>query len=217
MAGWRGWASGRRLWLPAVLWPIAVVVVYTRWWLGTAGPWAPPDDPYGPSLRSLAPFLGGTLALYGVLPGVDWVDLQAVTHPQRRDTIAVGVVIAAFAGIAPLVRHLYDLSDIQTLFIPEVIEAAPFRDFLVSGLHTAAVLGATCAAVGIFGRVFGPIAGLACYLGMLTIQGYRLAPALIPRLPDPHPPLAIAGALLTVVVGLACFRLTRSGTRPLIK
>ncbi|MEA5053611.1 MAG: hypothetical protein VB093_09240 [Propionicimonas sp.] len=194
-----------------------MALVYLRWWLGTAGPWAPPDDEYGPSLRSFAPFVGGLVAIYGVLPAMDWIDLQAVTHPQRRDTLAVGVVLVAFAGVAPLVRWFYEVSDLHRLFIPEVIQLAPARDFLVSGLHTAAVLGASCAMVALLGRRLGPAAGLVCYLGMLTVQGYRLAPGLIPRLGDPQSVVSVIAALLTALLGLVAFRLSRSGARPLIR
>lgn len=216
-AGWRGWASGRQLWLPVAMWLLALVVVYTRWWNVMEGPWSPSDDIYGPSLRSFAPFLGGAIALYGILPAADWIDLQAVTRPHLRDALAAGAVVGAFAGIPPLVRWLYDLNDLYILFVPEAIQVNSFRAFLLSGIEVAAVLGATCAMLGLSGRLFGPMMGLVCYAGLITIQGYRLAPALIPRLSDPHSALSVTGAFLTVAFGLAVFRLTRSGTQPLIK
>ncbi|MGC3952909.1 MAG: hypothetical protein QM804_01420 [Propionicimonas sp.] len=217
MSGWRGWASGRRPWLPAVAWVLALVVVCVRWWGVMTGPWSPYDDLYGPSLRGFAPFLGGAVALYGVLPRADWIDLQAVVSPQGRDTVAAAAVVVTFAAIPSLVRWLFTVSDFHTWFAPENVQLNSARAFALTGLEVAAVLGATCGMVGLVGRRFGPIAGLVCYAGLITIQGYRLAPALIPRLGDPHSPWSYLGALLTVVLGLTAFRLSRSGTRPVIR
>lgn len=216
MQNWRGWASGRQLWLPVVAWVLALMVVYVRWWGIMTGPWSPYDDLYGPSPRGFVPFLGGAVALYGILPRADWIDLQAVARPQRRDTIVAALVVGAFGAIPPLVRWLITLSNFYTWFKPENIQLNSVSAFALTGLEVAAVLGATCGMVGLVGRRFGPIAGLVCYAGLITIQGYRLAPVLIPRLGDPHSSWSYLGVLLTVVLGLTAFRLSRSGTRPVI-
>ncbi|MGC3952910.1 MAG: hypothetical protein QM804_01425 [Propionicimonas sp.] len=211
---WRVWASGRRLGLSLALWLAALLIVYFRGWPGMLGPWAPSNDEYAASLWTFVPFATGAMALWGILPRADWIDLQAVTHPHRRDTMAAAVVIAAFAGIQALVGWLYNLDDRLTWFIPEALIVFPVEIYLLGALQTAALLGASCGMVGLLGRTLGPIAGFACYLGLLLIQGYRLAPALIPRLGDDHSPWSYTGAALTVVLGLAAFRLTRSGTQP---
>ena len=215
--GWRGWASGRQLWLPVLAWVLALVVVYVRWWGIMTGPWSPHDDLYGPSPRGFAPFLGGAVALYGILPRADWIDLQAVARPQRRDAVAAALVVGAFGAIPSLVRWLFTLSDFYTWFKPENIQLNSVCAFALTGLEVAVVLGATCGMVGLFGRRFGPMAGLVCYFGLITIKGYRLAPTLIPRLGDDHSAVSYVGALLTTILGLAAFRLTRSGTQPGIR
>lgn len=213
---WRSWAAGRRLGLTLTLWVAALLVVYFRGWPGMIGPWAPENDQYAASLWTFVPFATGAMALWGILPRTDWIDLQAVTHPHRRDTIAATVVIAAFAGTQALVGWLYNLDDRFTWFVPEALVVFPVEIYLLGALQTAALLGAVCGMVGLLGRTLGPIGGFACYVGLLTIQGYRLAPALIPRLGDERSPASFAGALLTVVLGLTAFRLSRSGTRPVI-
>lgn len=217
MESWRSWASGRPLWLPLALWALTLLIVYPLGWSGMTSPLAPSDDGQAIAVWSFVPFFSGALALYGIVPRADWIDLQAVTHPHRRDTVAAAVLITAFAGVAPLVGWLWTWYRPHSWFMPDALDLFPFEIFALGGLQTAAVLGATCAMVGLLGRTLGPIAGFACYLGLLTIQGYRLSPALIPRLPDEHPPLSFAGAALTVTIGLAAFRLTRSGTQPVTR
>lgn len=212
----RSWASGRRLGLSLTLWAAALLIVYFRGWPGMLGPWAPENDEYAASLWTFVPFATGAMALWGILPRADWIDLQAVTHPHRRDAIAAAVVIAAFAGIQALTGWLYNLDDRFSWFMPEALVVFPVEIYLLGALQTAALLAATCGMVGLLGRTLGPIAGFACYLGLLIIQGYRLAPALIPRLGDDHSPLSYAGAALTVILGLAAFRFTRSGAQPMV-
>lgn len=212
-----GWASGRRPRLVAGMWVLAFALVYLWWWVAGIWPGSPWEDNYGIFLISAAPTLAGAMALYGILPGIDWVDQQAVTHPQRRDTVAAGVIAVVFAGIPPLARWLFDVTTLYLRFVSETRLPPPdARYFWMWGLETGVVLAATCGMVGLLGRLLGPLMGLACFAALLTIQGYRLAPELIPRVDGPHSALAFAGALLTVAIGLAAFRLSRSGTRPLI-
>jgi hypothetical protein len=213
---WRGWAAGRRLGRSLTLWVAALLIVHFHGWPGMTGPWAPANDEYAASLWTFVPFAAGAMALWGILPQADWIDLQAVTYPHRRDSMAAGVVIVAFAGIQALVGWLYHLDDRLTWFLPEALEVFPVEIYLLGALQTAALLGATCGMVGLLGRTLGPIAGFACYLGLLIIQGYRLAPALIPRLGDEHSAVSYLGATLTVIIGLTVFRLSRSGTRPTV-
>lgn len=222
---WSGWALGRRPRLVAGVWALTLVVVYMWWWMAAGGPWAPFDDQYGIFTVALVPTLAGIIAFYGILPRLDWVDLQAVMRPQRRDTIAAGVLVLAFAGIPPLVRWAFTLNPVFLVFVPaeripgpEYLDsAAPFDYFWIFGLGVGAVLGATLMMISLFGRLIGPLAGVVCYAGLVTIQGYRLAPELIPRVDQPHSPLAIAAAILTTIIGLTAFRLSHSGARPLIR
>lgn len=213
---WRAWASGRRLGLSLALWIAALLIVYFRGWPGMLGPWAPENDQYAASLWTFVPFVAGAMALWGILPRADWIDLQAVTHPHRRDAIAAAVVMAAFAGIQALTGWLYNLDDRFSWFMPEALVVFPVEIYLLGALQTATLLGATCGMIGLFGRTLGPIAGFACYAGLLIIQGYRLAPWLIPRLADERTPASYLGAVLTVALGLTAFRVRHSGARPLI-
>ncbi|MEA5116017.1 MAG: hypothetical protein VB036_00195 [Propionicimonas sp.] len=220
----RGWASGRQLWLPAGLWGLSLVAVYLGWWAGSDGPWAPFSDPYYTRVMSFVPSLAGAAALYGILPQLTWIDRQAVSHPQRWDTVAAGGVITSFAALPPLVRWLFALNPFYARFVPENLlpdpsaldEAAPFHYFWFLMVETAAVLGATCVMIGLLGRLFGPLAGIGCYLALLVSQGYRLAPGLVPRLDQPHSVVSVLVALLAVVLGLVAFRSSRSGASPLI-
>jgi hypothetical protein len=225
MAGWRGWAKGRSLWLPFSAWVAALVAVYTRWWVSSDGPWAPFEDPHYISALQFVPILAGLVAFYGILPRMDWIDAQAITGPYRRDVTAAVMLIAAFAAISPLMRVLFDLNSFYTNFVPENFRVAdptrldedlPFFWFVESGIVVAAVLGCTCLMVSLIGRTLGPISGLLCYAAILVIQGYRLAPALFPRIDQLTLPItAYATAALTIVLGLAAFRLSKSGTAPL--
>lgn len=221
----KGWASGRRLWLAGGLWVLTFLSVYLWWWQGAQWPWAPFEDQYGIYVVGTAPAVGGAMAIYGLLPGVDWIDLQAVTHPQRRDVIAAGLLVIGFAAIPPLVRWLFTLSTWYLRFVPEPFQPAnpaspdapaPFHFFWDYGFGVATSLGATLALTGAIGRLLGPLTGILCYAGLLTIQSRRLAPGLIPRLDAPQTALSLTGGLLTVALGLAAFRLSRSGARPLI-
>lgn len=52
--------------------------------------------------------------------------------------------------------------------------------------------------------------GSGCWFeGQVAAEGFELVD-------EPHSALALADALFTVILGLAAFRLSRSGTRPLI-
>lgn len=217
MTGWRGWASGRRPWLVGVLWLLALLGVYLWWWVAGIWPWSPWEDEYGIFVISAVPTLAGAIALYGVLPGMDWIDLQAVTHPHGRDTLAAGVIVVAFAGIPPLVSWLFEATDLYLRFVSETrLPPPPTGWFWIWGLEVGAVLGASCAMVGLLGRLLGPLTALMSLSALLTIQGERLAPDLIPRVNEPHSALSLGGAALTVALGLAAFRVSRSGVRPLI-
>lgn len=203
--------------MPLALWVAALLIVYFRGWPGMLGPWAPENDEYAASLWTFVPFATGAMALWGILPRAAWIDLQAVTHPHRRDTMAAAVLIAAFAGTQALVGWLYNLDDRFTWFVPEALEVFPVEIYLLGALQTAALLGATCGMVGLLGRTLGPVAGFGCYAALLIIQGYRLAPALIPRLGDERSAVSYLGATFSVVIGLTVFRLSRSGTRPTVE
>lgn len=225
MSGWRGWASGRQPWLTAGLWVAALLCTYLWWHQGAGWPFAPFEDQYGIYVIGAAPAFAGAMAIYGLLPGLDWVDLQAVTRPQRRDTIAAGLLVVAFAAIPPLVRWLFTLSTFYLRFMPESRQPAnpaspdapvPFHYFWHFGLGVGITLGATVLLVGVAGRFLGPLTGILCYAVLLTIQARRLAPGLFPRLDESETALSVTLALLTVAIGLTVFRLSRSGTRPLI-
>jgi len=227
-AAWAGWAKGRILWLPAAGWLAALGVVYTQWWQGLDGSWAPHDDSYFVTVMEIAPVLAGLIGIWGILPRMDWVDAQATTHPQRRDTIAATILAAAFALIPPLTRWLFTLNAAYTAFIPPdytIADPAQLADALPTAVvwqlvpHIAGVLGLAILLTSILGRTFGPIAGLAGYIGILFIQGYRLAPALLPRMFDRTAPDAwvtpATGTILPsaiLIAALAAFRLTHSGT-----
>jgi len=99
------------------------------------GPWAPENDQYAASLWTFVPFATGAMALWGTLSRADWIDLQAVTHPHRRDTIAATVVIAAFAGTQALVGWLYNLDDRFTWFVPEALVVFPVEIYLLGALR----------------------------------------------------------------------------------
>ncbi|MCW5952315.1 MAG: hypothetical protein KIT69_08665 [Propionibacteriaceae bacterium] len=225
LQSWRGWASGRQLRLTGGLWALAFVGVYVWWWRAVDWPWASFGDSYSINVVGVVPALAGAMAIYGVLPGADWIDLQAVTHPQRRDTIAAGLLVVAFSAIPPLVRWLFTLSDFYLNFVSEGALAGwmatpdapvPFHYFWDFGLGVGITLGATLLLVGVVGRPLGPLTGVLCYSGLLTLQSWRLAPGLIPRLDEPRTALSLTTGLLTVVIGLTVFRLSRSGARPLI-
>lgn len=224
ITGWRGWVYGRRLWLPAVLWVLAVAVVYVWWWVRADWPWTPDDDRYSTVIVGIIPALTGALALYGVLPGQDWVDLQAVTHPQRRDTLAAGLIIVAFAALPPLVRWLFTLNTFYLRFVPGDILSdplalegvAPLYLFWGLAFETGIVIGATCLVTGVVGRLLGPLMGIVCYSSLLTIQGYRMMPFAFPRLGDDRSELSLVTGTLVVAIGLMAFRVSRSGARPLI-
>lgn len=224
MTGWRGWASGRQPWLTVGLWLAAVGSVYLWWWGRADWPWVPWGDPYSINAVGAIPALAGAMAIYGVLPGADWIDLQAVTRPQLRDTITTGLLVVAFAAIPPLARWLFTLGDLYLTFLPEDrvfswqvgADVLPFPHFWAFGLGVGTALGATLLLVGVFGRLLGPLTGILCYSALLTIQSWRFAPTLIPRVYEPHTALSLSAGLLTVVLGLVGFRLSRSGTRPLI-
>lgn len=221
MTGWRGWASGRRLWLTGGLWLLALLSTYAWWWMRADWPWTPFDDKYSTVIAGIVPTLSGAIALYGILPGLDWVDLQAVTRPQLRDTAAATLIVVAFAALPPLIRWLLTLDAFYLRFVPENILAEPespqwVAQFWGLGLETGFVIGATCLMTGLLGRLLGPLMGIVCYSGLLTIQGYRLMPLTFPRLGDVRSGLSLVAAALVVVLGLAAFRLSRSGARPLI-
>lgn len=225
MTGWRGWASGRQLWLAVGLWVAAAGSVYLWWWGVADWPWAPWGDSYSINAVGAVPALAGAMAIYGVLPGADWIDLQAVTRPQLRDTIAAGLLVVAFAAIPPLTRWLFTLGDFYLTFLPKdrlfswgasPDELVPSHYFWYFGFGVGMTLGATLLLVGTFGRLFGPLTGILCYSLLLTVQSWRLAPSLFPRGDEPQTTLSLTTGLLTVVVGLIVFRLSRSGTRPLI-
>lgn len=225
MIGWRGWASGRRPWQVGALWVAAFVTVYVWWWRAADWPWAPFSDSYSINVVGVVPALAGAMAIYGVLPGADWIDLQAVTHPQRRDTVAAGLLVVAFSAIPPLVRWLFTLGDFYLNFVSEdalwgweasPVELVPFHYFWDFGFGVGMTLGATLLLVGAFGRLFGPLTGILCYSLLLTVQSWRLAPSLFPRGDEPQTALSLTTGLLTMLLGLTVFRLSRSGTRPLI-
>ena len=229
ISGWMGWAKGRMLWLPAVAWAAALIIVYTQWWQWLDGPWAPHDDSYYVTLLEVGPVLAGLVSIWGILPRMDWIDAQAVTHPQRRDLVAMVALIGAFALISPLARWLFALSPFYTTFVPPaftVADPAQLDDALPYGViwqyvpHIAGVLGLAVLLTGILGRVFGPILGFLGYVGVLFIQGHRLAPMLIPRMLNRTAPdvwvTPTTGAIIPVAViaiGLTIFRLSNSGTR----
>ncbi len=214
----KGWASGRRPWLVAALWALAFVLVYLWWWVAGIWPGSPWEDTYGIFMISAAPTLAGAMALFGILPGVDWVDQQAVAHPQRRDTVAAGVIAVTFGAIPPLARWLFDVTTLYLRFVSETRLPPPdARYFWMWGLETSVVLAVTCGMVGLLGRLLGPLMGLACFAALLTIQGYRVAPELIPRVGEQYSLVSYVGALLTITLGLGAFRLSRSGTRPLMR
>lgn len=223
-SGQVGWAGGRLSWLPASAWLLTVLVVYALWWVGGSGPWSPFEDQHYVWMNVLAPVVAGSIAAYGILPRVDWVDQQAVTRPQWRDTVALALLLVAFSVVPLLARWLLSLGDAYLFFAPEGTQSSvQFLDpnFVAASwrysLDVATVLAAMCLLVAVVGRRLGPLTGPACLLALLYMQGYRLAPAWFPRVDDPSDwrPAALVAAL--VVGGLAAFRLSSSGARPLIR
>jgi hypothetical protein len=226
IAGWTAWARGRVLWLPVAAWLVALVLVYTQWWQYMGVP-SPHADEYLITLLEIAPVMAGLVAIYGILPRMDWIDAQAVTHPQRRDLTAAAVLVGAFALIPPLVRWLFSLHPFYTVFVlPEssaadpanLGRALPYSIIWPYVVFIAGVLGFALLATGFLGRTCGPILGLLGYFAVLCVQGYRLAPALIPRVLDRTetgefvmPPTGAIVPIATLIVGLAVFRLSESG------
>lgn len=224
ISGWRGWASGRRVWLTVGAWVVCLALVYMWWWVGTDGPWAPFEDAYYARLWSFGPVIAGSVAIYGILPGLDWVDLQAVTHPHRRDAVAAGVLVAAFALIPPLARWLFGLGNFYANFIPSdrlpdpnaLDDIVPASVFWLVAVEVATVLGATLLLTAAVGRLIGPLTGPVCHLALLTVMGYRLAPAWFPRLDEAQGWLPVVAGVTVMAIGIAAFRLSRSGARTLL-
>jgi hypothetical protein len=186
---WLSWAKGRSLWLPAVAWIAAILFVYTLWCYKVFGFWAPYYDDYGISALEIAPIVAGLIAIYGILPRMDWIDAQAISHPQRHDSIAAVTLVCSFALIPPLARWLFSLSDFYVNFIPvkyrypgqDWLQAIPYNVIWVYAAFIVGVLGLGILMAGLAGRTVGPILGLLSYAAILYISGISACPRAHPK------------------------------------
>lgn len=173
-----GWRSGRTLWLTVAAWVATLGLLYAWWWRAFDGPWAPPDDPRYVQLFELLPIVGSIVALYGVQPRLDWIELQSPRPTRTLNTVAAGAVVVAFALLPLLTIWLWHHSDLYTLFVPEMYtylrqgEFGTYSLFGAFACNTIIVLGLACLTTAFVGRALGPLSAIVWFALLLVAQGH---------------------------------------------
>ncbi len=169
-----GWWIGRRPVFLAGGVTVALLLLYPWLWVAFSGPWAPFERPRHLQLFELVPVACGAVALYGILPGLRWVE---DTSPRRlwvRDATAALGVILGFASMPAVVRWMWAHSSLYLAFLPAnmVSEPPPMGDFAAFGLNIAAVLALACLTTPLIGPLLGPASGV-WWLGVLLVAQGR--------------------------------------------
>lgn len=222
-----GWRSGRAWWLPPVAAGGALIPLYAVWWPAFDGPWAPFNEPRYVQVAELVPILTGIIALYGVLPRMDWIDLQSPKRIRVYDTLAAVALVCGFGILPTFARWLWSLSDLYTNFVPpnlaladpsKLAETAPYSAFLATGANIVIVLCLACLITALLGRTLGPAGGVVAFALLLVAQGFLGLPFLAGRgvglytltAPD------VVFVACTAAVSMAAYHWTAAGTRPIV-
>jgi hypothetical protein len=152
---------------------------------------------------------GGIAGLYGIAPGLVWVERQSPRVIWARDAAASAAVIAVFSALPVFVRWLWGLSDFHAYFLPpdrrlwlvgeELAKTAPFGWFAAFGLNIAAVLALACLTTRIVGPLLGPASAALWFVALLVAQGYGRWPILT-RADDVAPTFTAPDAVLAVAL-----------------
>ncbi|MFT3889610.1 MAG: hypothetical protein QM713_15815 [Arachnia sp.] len=203
-----GWGSGRSLWLAAAGFAVGVALLYPFLYVSFTGPWAPFEAPRWVALLEVVSIGGGIAGLYGIVPGLAWVERQSPRAIWARDAAAAAAVIAAFAALPVVVRWLWALSDVYRWFLPAdrqdwmtpelIAETLTYDTVAAWGLNIAAVLACACLTTRVVGPLLGPASAMLWFVGLLVAQGYGRWPILtradeaVPTLTTPDAVLLIA-------------------------
>lgn len=202
---------------------VTLGLLYPWWWVPIDGPWAPPENPRYVQMYELLPILGATVALYGVQPRMDWIDLQSPRPLAGFTTAAAGVVIATFALLPLVVLWLWRVSDFYALFLPEGMglteegRLPTYSFFIAFACNIIIVLGLACFTIALIGRALGPLSAIMWFALLLVIQGHLrwqgLASVAINRKPPEPSLLGAAIAAATLTLGLYTYHRSAAGTQ----
>lgn len=219
----RWWSAGRALLLSIVAVTVTMSLLYLWWWVSIDGAWAPRDDPRYVQMHELLPILGGMVALYGVQPRLDWIDLQSPRPMSSFNTVAAGVVIVTFASLPLLAIWLWHFTDVYALFLPEGIGLTEkgvlpnFSYFIAFACNIITVLGLACLTTALVGRALGPLSAIVWFALLLLSQGH-LGWHILPSVTIHHSlaepsPISAAIATAALTLGLYAYHRSAAGTR----
>lgn len=220
------WARGRSLWVTALSVLLTSLALYLWWPVPFDGPWAPINDPRYVQMHELLPIIGGAVALYGIQPRLDWVDLQSPRPILPFGTFAAGLVIAVFTGLPLLVRWLWSVTDLYSVFLPDgnvladpaqLAILAPYGYFAAFGCNVVVVLSLACLTTALAGRTFGPVSSILWFAVLLIGQGHFGWQVLASVTRDAVPLELSVGdaaiAAVALIVGLCAYHRSAAGTR----